>query len=53
MKYEEKLINEIIEFSAHFKRVVLIIFEYMSEVEEMHKYLDTHRNEFKLQEIIN
>ena len=46
--FKEKLINEIIEFSVHFKRVVLVIFEYMCQVEEMHKYLDAHRNEFKL-----
>ena len=49
-EYNEKLINEIIEFSAHFKRVVLVIFEYMSQVEEMYKYLDSHRYEFKLQD---
>ena len=47
--YKEKLINEIIEFSAHHKRVVLVIFEYMSQVQEMHKYLNEHRKEFKLE----
>ena len=47
--YKEKLINEIIEFSAHFKRVVLVIFEYISQVQEMHSYLEKHRNEFKLE----
>ena len=46
--YKENLINEIIEFSAHFNRVVLVIFEYMSQVQEMDKYLDAHRKEFKL-----
>lgn len=49
-EYNENLVNEIIEFSAHFKRVVLVIFEYMSQVEEMHKFLDTHREEFKLKD---
>lgn len=48
--YDEKLINEIIEFSAHFKRVVLVIFEYMSQVEEMYNLLDINRDKFKLQE---
>ena len=48
-KYKEKLINEIIEYSAHHKRVVLVIFEYMSQVKEMHKYLEEHKKEFKLE----
>jgi preprotein translocase subunit SecA len=48
--YQQNLINEIIEFSAHFKRVVLVIFEYMSQVVEMHKYLDSHRKDFKLED---
>ena len=47
--YKKELINEIIEFSAHHKRVVLVIFEYMSQVIEMHKYLEEHE-EFKLQD---
>ena len=46
--FKEKLINEIIEFSVHFNRVVLVIFEYMSQVEEMSKYLEDHRNDFRL-----
>ena len=47
--FKENLINEIIEFSAHHKRVVLVIFEYMSQVIEMGNYLDKHRKEFKLE----
>ena len=47
--YKENLINEIIEYSAHHKRVVLVIFEYMSQVVEMHKYLEQHKVEFKLE----
>jgi len=47
-KYNSELISEIIENSAHHKRVVLVLFEYMAQVNAMHKYLKEHRKEFKL-----
>ena len=48
-KYNAELINEIIEFSAHHKRAVLVLFEYIAQVNRMHEYLEQHRKEFKLQ----
>lgn len=47
-KYNAELISEIIENSANHKRVVLVLFEYMAQVNAMHKYLEEHKNEFKL-----
>lgn len=49
-EYNKELINEIIEFSAHHKRVVLVIFEYIIQVTEMQCYLKKHMKEFKLQD---
>ena len=37
--YEEKIPNEIIEFSVHFKRVILVIFEYIGQVVKMYDCL--------------
>ncbi len=48
-KYNAGLINEIIEFSAHHQRAVLVLFEYIAQVNMMHKYLEQHRKEFKLE----
>ena len=47
-KYNTELISEIIENSANKQRVVLVLFEYMAQVNAMHKYLEEHRKEFKL-----
>ena len=46
--YEEKLVNEIVEFSSHFNRVVLVIFEYMNQVTKMQEFLDKNREKLKL-----
>ena len=48
--FKEKLINEIIEYSVHSKRAVLVLFEYISQVKEMSKYLFDHKKDFKLNE---
>ena len=48
--YNNKLINEIIEFSAHHKRIVLVIYEYMSQVIEMDELLKKNKNKLKLQD---
>ena len=48
--FKEKLIDEIIKFSVQHNRVVLVIFEYMSQVMEMADYLKKNRKKFKLDE---
>lgn len=46
--FKKNLIEEIIKYSANLQRVVLVLFEYMSQVKKMHQYLEEHRNEFEL-----
>ena len=46
--FKENLITEIIKYSYDLQRVVLVLFEYMCQVEEMYQYLEAHRYEFKL-----
>ena len=48
--FKQMLIDEIIEFSVHSKRAVLVIFEYINQVKEMSQYLLAHKKEFKLNE---
>ena len=49
-KYDEALVNEIIEFSANQKRVVLVIFEYIELVEQTYKLLYNKRKDLKLED---
>ena len=46
--FKENLIQEIIKYSYDLQRVVLVLFEYMCQVEEMYQYLEAHRYEFQL-----
>ena len=41
--YNENVLNEIVKFSIHHKRELLVIFEYIYQVNELHKYLDKHK----------
>ena len=47
-EYNRELISEIIENSANHKRVVLVLFEYMAQVNSMHEFLEKNRNKLKL-----
>ena len=48
IEYKNELINEIIVFSVHYKRVVLVLFEYIKQTLNMNKYLKEHKKDFKL-----
>ena len=47
-EYHKEIINEIIEFSANHKQVVLVLFEFISDVIRMEQLLQKNRNKFKL-----